>query len=81
MKHDLTFKQLAAQCEDRAQEVSSAGDYAQLLQIADSLLEKALESNREHLRLVQLGDQRRQQHDAKVVCVGRLSAAKKCPLL
>jgi hypothetical protein len=53
MKNNNSLAQLAAQCEQRAKEVQSAGDREQLRLIARQLREVAAgQRNGSHLRLV-----------------------------
>jgi hypothetical protein len=54
MKSDSSLAQLAAQCEQRAKEVKSVGDRAQLLQIARQLRELAKDPRRRRFRVVEI---------------------------
>ena len=46
MNNDQTLAQLAAQCEQRAREVQSFGDRAQLFQIAAQIRRRAMKDER-----------------------------------
>ena len=46
MNNDQTLAQLAAQCEQRAREVQSTGDRAQLLRIASQLRRQTIKDGR-----------------------------------
>jgi hypothetical protein len=52
MNNDQSLAQLAAQCEQRAREVKSAGDREQLFQIARQLRELAKDPRRRRFRIV-----------------------------